>query len=46
MKPCNTEKLVAKISIAHERKAEQEERIRAAKVSEIISSPRSVLKKP
>jgi DNA-binding NtrC family response regulator len=46
MKPCKTEELMAKISIAHERKAEQEERIRAAKVSEIISSPRSVLKEP
>jgi DNA-binding response OmpR family regulator len=44
MKPCNTEELVAKINIAHERKAEHEERIRAAKVSDIISSPRSVLK--
>jgi DNA-binding NtrC family response regulator len=46
MKPCKTEELVAKINIAHERKADQEERIRAAKVSEIISSPRSVLKEP
>jgi DNA-binding NtrC family response regulator len=44
MKPCKTEELVAKIHIAHERKAAQEERIRAAKVSDIISSPRSVLK--
>jgi len=43
MKPCETEELVAKINKAYEKKAEHEERIRAAKVSEIISSPRSVL---
>jgi DNA-binding NtrC family response regulator len=44
MKPCETEELVAKINKAYEKKAEHEERIRAAKVSEIICSPRSVLK--
>ena len=44
MKPCETEELVAKINKAYEKKAEHEERIRAAKVCEIISSPRSVLK--
>lgn len=43
MKPCEIEELVAKINKAYEKKAEHEERIRAAKVSEIISSPRSVL---
>ena len=43
MKPCETEDLDAKIKKAHERKAEHEERIRAAKVSDIVSSPRSVL---
>ncbi len=43
MKPCETEILMAKIKWAHERKSEHEERIRAAKVSDIISSPRSVL---
>ena len=43
MKPCKTEELVAKIDKAYERKAKQDERIRAAKVSEIIASPRSVL---
>jgi DNA-binding NtrC family response regulator len=43
LKPCQTEELVAKINRAYERKAEHEERIRAAKVSDIISSPRSVL---
>jgi DNA-binding NtrC family response regulator len=44
MKPCKTEELDAKIKIAFARKAEHEERIRAAKVDDIISSPRSVLK--
>ena len=43
MKPCNMEDLDAKIKKAQARKAEHEERIRAAKVSDIISSPRSVL---
>jgi DNA-binding NtrC family response regulator len=44
MKPCETEDLVAKIDRAYGRKAEHEERIREARVKEIISSPRSVLK--
>ncbi len=44
MKPCETEELATKINRAYERKTEHEERIRAAKVSDIISSPRSVLK--
>ncbi len=44
MKPCKTEELVAKLKVAHERKAEHEERIREAKVSDIISSPRAALK--
>jgi DNA-binding NtrC family response regulator len=43
MKPCNTGDLDTKIKKAQVRKAEHEERIRAAKVSDIISSPRSVL---
>lgn len=43
MKPCETDELVSKINKAYERKAEQEERIRQAKVEKIISSPRSVL---
>ena len=43
MKPCETEDLIAKINLAYNRKAEQEERIREAKVKDIISSPRSVL---
>jgi DNA-binding NtrC family response regulator len=44
IKPCDAAKLDTKIKKAQERKAEQEERIRSAKVDEIISSPRSVLK--
>lgn len=44
MKPCDTEELVSKINQAYDRKAEQEERIRQAKVADILSSPRSVLK--
>jgi DNA-binding NtrC family response regulator len=43
MKPCDNEELVSKISRGYERKAEHEERIRAAKVADIMSSPRSVL---
>ena len=44
MKPCETEELISKITGAHEKKVAQEERIRAAKVRKIISSPRSALK--
>ncbi len=44
MKPCETEDLILKIDKAHDRKAEQEDRIRAAKLSGFASSPRSVLK--
>jgi DNA-binding NtrC family response regulator len=43
MKPCDNEELVSKINRGYERKAEHEERIRAAKVADIMSSPRSVL---
>lgn len=43
LKPCETEDLVAKIDKAYEKKAEQDSRIREAKVAEIVSSPRSVL---
>lgn len=43
IKPCKTEDLDTKIKKAFARKDEHEERIRAAKVSDIISSPRSVL---
>ncbi len=45
MKPCETDDLVAKINMATQRKDEHEERIREAKVKEIISSPMSVFKK-
>ena len=44
MKPCETEELTLKIDNAHDRKAEQEDRIRTAKLSGFTSSPRSVLK--
>jgi DNA-binding NtrC family response regulator len=44
VKPCDTEALMTKINKAYQRKADQEERIREAKVKEIISSPRSILK--
>jgi DNA-binding NtrC family response regulator len=44
MKPCDNEELVSKIDRGYDRKADQEERIRAAKVADIMSSPRSVLK--
>lgn len=44
IKPCETEDLVSKINKAHEKKAEHEERIRDAKVKEIISSPRAALR--
>jgi DNA-binding NtrC family response regulator len=44
MKPCETKELIAKINAGFERKSEQEERIREAKVKEIISSPRAALK--
>jgi DNA-binding NtrC family response regulator len=42
-KPCDISDLVTKLNKAHDRKAEHEERIRAAKVEDIVSSPRSVL---
>jgi len=44
LKPTNTEDLVMKVNTAYARKANQEERIRQAKVNEIITSPLSVLK--
>lgn len=44
MKPCETEDLVLKIKRAYSQKTEHEERIREAKVKEIISSPRAALK--
>ena len=44
MKPCETEDLIKKIDTAFQRKSSHEERIRDAKVKDIISSPMSVLK--
>jgi DNA-binding NtrC family response regulator len=44
MKPCSTPDLVTKIQKGFDRKTEHEERIREAKVKELISSPRSVLR--
>jgi len=43
-KPCETEDLVSKIDKAWQRKAELEERIRAAKVADVLASPMPVLK--
>ncbi len=45
LKPTQTDDLVIKVETANKRKAEQEERIRQAKVKEIVLSPRSVLSK-
>jgi len=44
MKPCGNEDLIEKINMASDRKTEHEQRIRDAKVKDIIDSPRSVLK--
>ena len=38
MKPCDTEQLVSNINKAHKKKAEHEERIREARVREILVS--------
>ena len=43
MKPCKDDELFEKIDKAGTKKAEHEERIREAKVQEIVASPRSVL---
>jgi DNA-binding response OmpR family regulator len=44
LKPCEIDDLVSKIKMGYDRKAEQEERIRSVKVSEIMASPMSALK--
>ena len=44
LKPCEFEALVSKIDKAYSKKIEHDERIRAAKVAEIVSSPISALK--
>ena len=43
IKPAESDELFAKINKAYERKAEQEQRIRDAKVASYIASPRSAL---
>jgi DNA-binding NtrC family response regulator len=43
-KPCETEELVDKLSRAYAKKTEHEERIREARVREIIASPRAALR--
>lgn len=43
-KPCETDELITKIDKAYERKREHEERIREARVREIVASPRAALK--
>src|SRR6056297_2578482 len=45
LKPTQTDDLVIKVETANKRKAEQEERIRRARVKEIVLSPRSVFSK-
>ncbi|MCJ7686494.1 MAG: response regulator [Desulfobacteraceae bacterium] len=42
LKPCETDDLIAKIDKAYEKKAEQDKRIRDAKVAQLVASPRSV----
>jgi DNA-binding response OmpR family regulator len=44
MKPSETSELISKIDQAYQRKAKQEERIREAKVKELVTSPRSILR--
>ncbi|PKN61764.1 MAG: two-component system response regulator [Deltaproteobacteria bacterium HGW-Deltaproteobacteria-15] len=44
-KPCETEDLIVKIEQAYKVKADREERIREARIKEIIQSPRSVLRR-
>lgn len=43
IKPCETEELISKINNAHQRKTEQEERIRSAKAERYATSPWSAL---
>jgi DNA-binding NtrC family response regulator len=45
IKPCETDDLTVKIENAYRKKSEHEERIRDARVKEIISSPRSAYHK-
>jgi DNA-binding NtrC family response regulator len=45
MKPCETDDLTDKINNAYKKKTEHEDRIREARIKEIISSPRSAFHK-
>ena len=45
MKPCETDDLTVKIDNAYKKKTEHEEKIREARIKEIISSPRSAFHK-
>jgi DNA-binding NtrC family response regulator len=45
MKPCETDDLTVKIETAYKKKTEHEDKIREARIKEIISSPRSAFKK-
>ena len=45
MKPCETDDLTEKINRAYQKKTEHEDKIREARVKEIISSPRSAFHK-
>ena len=45
MKPCETDDLTVKIENAYKKKSEHEEKIREARIKEIISSPRSAFHK-
>jgi DNA-binding NtrC family response regulator len=44
MKPCDTDDLISKINNAYQRKAEQEDRIRAARAERYSTSPMSALR--
>jgi DNA-binding NtrC family response regulator len=44
LKPAESDDLLSKIDEAHQRKAQQEQRIRDAKVQDYVESPRSALK--
>jgi DNA-binding NtrC family response regulator len=45
IKPCEAEELMRKINTAYDKKSKHEERIREARVKELISSPMSVFRK-
>lgn len=45
MKPCETDDLIDKINKGYKKKTEHEDKIREARIKEIISSPRSIFNK-